>query len=170
MSLCVLMSLEQQVDQPRNGSRLPQWCLVGGAQRQVPDQPDGGLVGEDRREIKETVSPCGSSLHVVPPYGCTRPAHGCIIRPRYWNGTPIFFQWSLEVPQQKKIYLLRSATVLSQQLFAACAGRAFESMGRHESGCLALAPSEIPVKIPYAPPRLCLPSSVLHFFFLIKGG
>lgn len=57
MSLRVLMSLEQQVDQPRDGSRLPQWRLVGGAQRQVPDQPDGGLVGEDRREIKETVSP-----------------------------------------------------------------------------------------------------------------
>lgn len=94
MSLRVLMSLEQQVDQPGDGSRLPQWRLVGGAQRQVPDQPNGGLAGEDRREIKETVTPCGSSSHVVPPYGCARPAHGCIIGTGYrkWQyGTPIVF-------------------------------------------------------------------------------
>lgn len=43
MSLRVLMSLEQQVDQPRYGPRLPQRRLIGGAQRQVPDQSNGGL-------------------------------------------------------------------------------------------------------------------------------
>lgn len=43
VSLRVLVSLQQQVDQPWDGTRLPQRRLVGWAQGQVPDESDGGL-------------------------------------------------------------------------------------------------------------------------------
>lgn len=43
MSLRVLVSLQQQVDQSRDGTCLPKWCLIGWAQGEVPDQANRGL-------------------------------------------------------------------------------------------------------------------------------
>lgn len=43
VSLCVLVRLQQQVHQSWNSTCLPQWCLVGWAQSQVPDQTNSGL-------------------------------------------------------------------------------------------------------------------------------
>lgn len=70
MSLCVLMSLQQQVYQPRDSARLPQRRLIGGAQCQVPYQTNRSL--ERGTEIKDASlfrSSLKVTLHAVPPYG-----------------------------------------------------------------------------------------------------
>lgn len=43
VSLGVLVSLQQQVDQSGDGSSIPQWGLIDWAQRQVTDQANRGL-------------------------------------------------------------------------------------------------------------------------------
>lgn len=77
MSLCVLMSLQQQVDQSWNSTCLPEWRLIGRAERQISDETNCGL--RHTTEIKEFFSAglskalCGSALkthfYVVPPNG-----------------------------------------------------------------------------------------------------
>lgn len=47
-SLCVLVCSDQQLDQSGDGSLLPQWSVVCGAQSQVTDQTDCSLMGEHR--------------------------------------------------------------------------------------------------------------------------
>lgn len=80
--------------------------------------------GEDRQDIKETDTPCGSSYHAVPPNGCVDVTHGMYYSNFYvlyvlytrldiWCAT--FFQWLVLQLEKKshgtklKGYLTRGA-------------------------------------------------------------
>ncbi|KAF3845674.1 hypothetical protein F7725_002752 [Dissostichus mawsoni] len=53
VSLCVLVSLQQQVDQSWNSTCLPQRRLIGRAQGQVPDQTNSCLRGETDQNLSQ---------------------------------------------------------------------------------------------------------------------
>lgn len=54
VSLGVLVSLQQQVDQSGDGSSIPQWGLIDWAQGQVTDQTNRGLWEREGRRVERS--------------------------------------------------------------------------------------------------------------------
>lgn len=61
MSLCILVSFEQQVHQSWNCTCLSQWCLISWAQCQIPDESNCGLDTEERSRLVSEGYTCSKS-------------------------------------------------------------------------------------------------------------
>lgn len=61
MSLCILVSFEQQVHQSWNCTCLSQWCLISWAQCEIPDESNCGLDTEERSRLVSEGYTCSKS-------------------------------------------------------------------------------------------------------------